>query len=194
MGLAFSTLWQFMVGEQEDTRVLMLGLDAAGKTTILYRLKLGEYVTSIPTIGFNVETIEYHNISLTVWDIGGQDKIRCLWRHYYQGTQGLIFVVDSNDIGRLQLAREELYKVLDTEELRHVPVLIYCNKQDLPDALSPSKISEELSLSKLRLNQCNRWRVQPCCAISGRGLYEGLTWFAKVLHDREKPERRIWGM
>ena len=87
----------------------MVGLDAAGKTTILYKLKLGEIVTTIPTIGmmfecrffitllpgFNVETVEYKNISFTVWDVGGQDKIRPLWRHYFQNTQGLIFVVSS---------------------------------------------------------------------------------------------------
>jgi len=69
-----------------------VGLDAAGKTTILYKLKLGEIVTTIPTIGFNVETVEYKNISFTVWDVGGQDKIRPLWRHYFQNTQGLILL------------------------------------------------------------------------------------------------------
>ena len=86
MGLAFSGLWQRMFGK-EERRILMVGLDAAGKTTILYKLKLGEIVTTIPTIGFNVETVEYKNISFTVWDVGGQDKIRPLWRHYYQNTQ-----------------------------------------------------------------------------------------------------------
>lgn len=85
-----------------------VGLDAAGKTTILYKLKLGEIVTTIPTIGFNVETVEYKNISFTVWDVGGQDKIRPLWRHYYQNTQGLIFVVDSNDRDRVVEAENEL--------------------------------------------------------------------------------------
>ena len=82
---------------KKEMRILMVGLDAAGKTTILYKLKLGEIVTTIPTIGFNVETVEYKKINFTVWDVGGQDKIRPLWRHYYQNTQGLIFVVDSND-------------------------------------------------------------------------------------------------
>lgn len=85
-----------------------VGLDAAGKTTILYKLKLGEIVTTIPTIGFNVETVEYKNICFTVWDVGGQDKIRPLWRHYFQNTQGLIFVVDSNDRERIVEAENEL--------------------------------------------------------------------------------------
>jgi small GTP-binding protein len=96
-----------MFGKKE-MRILMLGLDAAGKTTILYKLKLGEVVSSVPTIGFNVETVEYKNIKFTVWDVGGQDKIRLLWRHYYQNTQGLIFVVDSADKERVGLAKEEL--------------------------------------------------------------------------------------
>ena len=100
MGLAFSKVFGKLFGKK-DVRILMVGLDAAGKTTILYKLKLGEIVTTIPTIGFNVETVEYKNISFTVWDVGGQDKIRPLWRHYYQNTQGVIFVVDSNDRDRV---------------------------------------------------------------------------------------------
>merc|ERR1711930_1758 len=103
--------------------ILMVGLDAAGKTTILYKLKIGEVVTTIPTIGFNVETVEYKNINFTVWDIGGQDKIRKLWRYYYNNTQGLIFVVDSNDRDRIEDAREELRKILDDDEMRDVALL-----------------------------------------------------------------------
>eukprot|EP00835_Amoeboradix_gromovi_P001957 NODE_100_length_20777_cov_0.240884.p19 type:complete len:121 gc:universal NODE_100_length_20777_cov_0.240884:20770-20408(-) len=80
MGLSFSKVFEGLFGKKE-MRILMVGLDAAGKTTILYKLKLGEIVTTIPTIGFNVETVEYKNISFTVWDVGGQDKIRPLWRH-----------------------------------------------------------------------------------------------------------------
>ena len=80
MGISISRLFAGLFGKTE-MRILMVGLDAAGKTTILYKLKLGEIVTTIPTIGFNVETVEYKNISFTVWDVGGQDKIRPLWRH-----------------------------------------------------------------------------------------------------------------
>ena len=109
----------------------MLGLDAAGKTTVLYKLKLGEHVTTIPTIGFNVETIEYNGFNLNIWDIGGQDRIRALWRHYYHNTQGLIFVVDSNDIDRIDEARDELHKLLEEDELRDAILLVYANKQDL---------------------------------------------------------------
>uniref|UniRef100_A0A8C7FA84 ARF GTPase 5 n=2 Tax=Oncorhynchus TaxID=8016 RepID=A0A8C7FA84_ONCKI len=100
MGLLISSVFTRLFGKKQ-MRILMVGLDAAGKTTILYKLKLGEIVTTIPTIGFNVETVEYKNICFTVWDVGGQDKIRPLWRHYFQNTQGLIFVVDSNDRERV---------------------------------------------------------------------------------------------
>merc|ERR1719476_706264 len=115
MGLFMSKIWDRIVGK-EEMRILMVGLDAAGKTTILYRLKLGEVMTTIPTVGFNVEQVEYKNISFTVWDIGGQDKIRKLWRHYYRGTHGAIFVVDSSDRDRIEDARDELAKMLDEEE------------------------------------------------------------------------------
>lgn len=151
-----------------------VGLDAAGKTTILYKLKLGEIVTTIPTIGFNVETVEYKNICFTVWDVGGQDKIRPLWRHYFQNTQGLIFVVDSNDRERVAEAEKELanmvtnfisYKViilknnsfiflfalkLQEDELRDATLLIFANKQDLPHAMTTSELTDKLNLNQLK--------------------------------------------
>merc|ERR1712014_518932 len=117
MGLAFTKIWQRLIGKQE-MRILMVGLDAAGKTTVLYKLKLGEVVTTIPTLGFNVETVEYRNLSFTVWDIGGQDRIRRLWRHYFTGTNGVIYVVDSNDRDRTEDAREERTKMLNEDEMR----------------------------------------------------------------------------
>lgn len=89
-----------------------VGLDAAGKTTILYKMKLGEVVTTMPTIGFNVESVAYNNLNLTVWDIGGQSKIRPLWRYYYQNTDAVIYVVDSSDAERLAESREELHSML----------------------------------------------------------------------------------
>uniref|UniRef100_A0A8C5FXI0 ADP-ribosylation factor 5 n=1 Tax=Gadus morhua TaxID=8049 RepID=A0A8C5FXI0_GADMO len=122
MGLTISSLLSRFFGKKQ-MRILMVGLDAAGKTTILYKLKLGEIVTTIPTIGFNVETVEYKNICFTVWDVGGQDKIRPLWRHYFQNTQGLIFVVDSNDRERVAESNEELNKMVGINGTSRLPVL-----------------------------------------------------------------------
>ena len=163
MGLAFTKIWQRMVGKQE-MRILMVGLDAAGKTTILYKLKLGEVVTTIPTVGFNVETVEYRNISFTVWDVGGQDKIRRLWRHYYTGTNGIIFVVDSNDRDRVDDVREELTKILSDDEMRDAVLLVLANKQDLPNSMTAAEVTEKLGLHDLRHR---KWFVQSACATTG---------------------------
>lgn len=158
----------------------MVGLDAAGKTTILYKLKLGEIVTTIPTIGFNVETVEYKNISFTVWDVGGQDKIRPLWRHYFQNTQGLIFVVDSNDRERVAESADELTKMLQEDELRDAVLLVFANKQDLPNALTVSELTDRLGLQALRNK---KWYMQSTCATQGTGLYEGLDWLSNELSN-----------
>ncbi|GLU13513.1 hypothetical protein SLE2022_301460 [Rubroshorea leprosula] len=174
MGLAISRLLKMLFAKKE-MRILMVGLDAAGKTTILYKLKLGEIITTIPTIGFNVETVEYKNVSFTVWDVGGQDKIRPLWRHYFQNTEGLIYVIDSNDRERISEARDELHRMLSENELRDTTLLVLANKQDLPNAMNVSEITDKLGLHSLRQR---RWYIQATCATSGQGLYEGLDWLS----------------
>merc|ERR1719515_142269 len=182
VGLTFTKLFKSLISKRE-MRILMVGLDAAGKTTILYKLKLREVVTTIPTIGFNVETVEYKNISFTVWDVGGQDKIRPLWRHYYQNTQGLIFVVDSNDRDRIEDAREEMTKMLNEEEMRDAVVLVFANKQDLPNAMPAAEVTEKLGLQSMRNRQ---WFIQSACATTGDGLYEGLDWLSRTLSSKKK--------
>ncbi|KAK9040781.1 hypothetical protein V6N11_015921 [Hibiscus sabdariffa] len=180
MGLSFAKLFSRLFAKKE-MRILMVGLDAAGKTTILYKLKLGEIVTTIPTIGFNVETVEYKNISFTVWDVGGQDKIRPLWRHYFQNTQGLIFVVDSNDRDRVVEARDELHRMLNEDELRDAVLLVFANKQDLPNAMNAAEITDKLGLHSLRQRH---WYIQSTCATSGEGLYEGLDWLSNNIANK----------
>ncbi|KAG6398792.1 hypothetical protein SASPL_140262 [Salvia splendens] len=164
MGLTFTKLFSRLFAKKE-MRILMVGLDAAGKTTILYKLKLGEIVTTIPTIGFNVETVEYKNISFTVWDVGGQDKIRPLWRHYFQNTQGLIFVVDSNDRDRVVEARDELHRMLNEDELRDAVLLVFANKQDLPNAMNAAEITDKLGLHSLRQRH---WYIFLICTSRAR--------------------------
>jgi small GTP-binding protein len=114
---------------KKNIRIVMLGLDAAGKTTILYKLKLGEKVSTVPTIGFNVETVECKNINFTVWDVGGQDKIRQLWRHFFRDAKAVIFVVDSSDKNRSEEAKEELNRLMQDEELKDAIFLVFANKQ-----------------------------------------------------------------
>uniref|UniRef100_K7F4L5 ARF GTPase 3 n=1 Tax=Pelodiscus sinensis TaxID=13735 RepID=K7F4L5_PELSI len=158
MGNIFGTLLKSLIGKKE-MRILMVGLDAAGKTTILYKLKLGEIVTTIHTTGFNVETVEYKNISFTVWDVGGQDKIRPLWRHYFQNTQGTS-------------GRHPAPDSLSSES----------SMEDLPNAMNAAEITDKLGLHSLRHRN---WYIQATCATSGDGLYEGLDWLANQLKNKK---------
>jgi ADP-ribosylation factor protein 1 len=180
--LSVSRMWETWFGNTE-ARILMVGLDAAGKTTILYKLKLGETITTVPTIGFNLESIEYKNVSLTIWDVGGQDKIRPLWRYYYQNTDALIYVVDSNDTSRIEEARNLLAKTLEAEELRNACVLVFCNKQDLPNSMTASQVTDKLGLYSLR---DRNWYVQACQATTGQGLIDGLEWLSVQVKNQKR--------
>ncbi len=156
----------------------MLGLDNAGKTSILYKLKLNEDITTIPTIGFNVESVNYKNIQMTIWDVGGQYRIRKLWEYYFNNTNALIFVLDSCDLKRLEEVKEELYTILNHYENDRKPLLVYCNKQDLEYSFPSEEITIQLGLIHIKSRE---WLVQPCSAKSGDGLYEGLEWLSKKL-------------
>lgn len=182
MGNTLVNIFKRWFGKQ-DIRILMVGLDAAGKTTILYQLKLNEPITNtMPTIGFNVESVEYKNINFTVWDIGGQDKIRVLWRLYYQETDGLIFVVDSNDADRVEEAKAELFHLLKEEELQKAVLLVFANKQDLPLAMGTTELGDKLGLHTL----CGRrWYIQSACATKGTGIFEGLDWLSRQVRNRK---------
>ena len=134
------------------------------------------------SIGFNVETVEYKNVSFTVWDVGGKDKIRPLYRHYFQGTHALVFVVDANDRDRIGQAKEEVHMMLGSDELRGCPLLVLANKLDLPNAMGVAETTLELGLhSELRQR---RWHIQPTCAVTGQGLYEGLDWLSGTISRR----------
>lgn len=167
------------------SRVLLLGLDNAGKTTILYKVKLDENIVTIPTIGFNVETVQpCKGVSFTVWDVGGQNKIRPLWRYYFQDTQGLLYVVDSSDRERLGEAAEELHSILADDNMRACPVVIIANKQDLPNAASCTEIVERLNLAKL--TNKNKWFIQSACAVTGEGIYESMKQMADMIKQTPK--------
>ncbi|KAJ3014919.1 UNVERIFIED_CONTAM: Arf GTPase arf1, partial [Siphonaria sp. JEL0065] len=163
-------------------RILMLGLDAAGKTSILYRIKLGELVTTIPTIGFNVEEISYKDTEMILWDLGGCDKIRPLWRHYMPGSNAVICVIDSTDKERLPEALRDLqWLVSETIEMNRSSfggILVYANKQDRPNAMHVREITHQLMpiLQPLKV----RWAIMGCSATAGTGLFEGLEFLVDV--------------
>lgn len=179
MGSRFSRVKQVLA--KRNIKILMLGLDDSGKTTILYKLKLGDFVATVPTIGFNVESVEYKNIRFNVWDLGGQDMIRPLWRHYYRNTHVLIFVVDSNNKRRIYQARNELHRLINEDELSDATILIFANKQDLPGAMHVSEVAEKL---KLHTISQRRWHIQSTCAKTGQGLNEGLMWLTNNIPDK----------
>ncbi|CEQ39647.1 SPOSA6832_01180 [Sporobolomyces salmonicolor] len=217
MGISFSSLFKALFSRSQEMRILMLGLDSAfvplacrtppldstecvlGKTTILYRLQIGEVVTTIPTIGFNVETVQYKNIKFQVWDLGGQTSIRPYWRCYYADTKAVVYVVDSSDRERLPINKAELLAMLNEEELQDAKLLVFANKQkprlfdeaehtdlesrpqDQPDAMTAAEVSEGLGLDTLKNRQ---WSIHKSCAIKGEGLEEGLDWLATALQNK----------
>ena len=156
--------------------LIILQLTKAGKTTILQHLKLGESQKTVPTIGFSVETFKVHNVTFTCWDLGGQLRIRSMWRFYYNKAGSIIWVIDSSDRNprRIETAKEELTKVLSSPELSNVPVLVFANKQDLPNAMSIGEVEQGLGLSETG----HRYFIQGCCGLNGNGLLRGLEWLS----------------
>ncbi|OAX79747.1 hypothetical protein ACJ72_05929 [Emergomyces africanus] len=188
MGGSISKILSGLFWTKKEIRILILGLDNAGKTTLLYRLKLtslisiqiGEVVTTIPTIGFNVESVTYKNLNFNVWDLGGQTSIRPYWRCYYANTAAVIFVIDSTDIERLGTASDELAAMLNEEELRDAALLVFANKQDQPGAKGAGEISEALKLGELR---DRNWSIVACSAIDGKGIEEGMDWLVQTVQS-----------
>ena len=168
-------------------RLLIAGIDAAGKTTVLHVLKSNakpprHHATpphTVPTTDFNVATTTHNKVAFDVWDVGGQDSLRPLWRHYFSGTQGLIYVVDTNDTQRVAKAAEELHTMLVNDEMAHAVVLILANKTDLPRSLSTDQLASEMELGRI----AHRYRIQRACATSGEGIWEGMDWLAANVKD-----------
>uniref|UniRef100_A0A8C1E953 ADP-ribosylation factor-like 8 n=3 Tax=Cyprinus carpio TaxID=7962 RepID=A0A8C1E953_CYPCA len=164
MGLIFAKLWSFFCNQEH--KVIIVGLDNAGKTTILYQFLMNEVVHTSPTIGSNVEEIVVKKTHFLMWDIGGQESLRSSWNTYYSNTEFIILVVDSTDRERLAISKEELYKMLAHEDLRKAAVLIFANKQDMKGCMSAAEISKYLTLSSIKDHP---WHIQSCCALTGEG-------------------------
>ena len=162
-------------------KLLLVGLDNAGKTTIVKKFNGEDIGTISPTLGFQINTMEYKGYKLNIWDVGGQKTIRAYWRNYFETTEGLIWVVDSSDSLRLEDCRQELHKLLGEERLAGASLLIFANKQDIPGALPAAEIEAALQLGSLDGRQC---RVQPCSAVEGTGLAEGVDWIVSEVASR----------
>ncbi|MES1915616.1 MAG: ADP-ribosylation factor-like protein 2 [Cercozoa sp. M6MM] len=167
--------------KEKQMRVLILGLDNAGKTTAVKKI-CGEDIESIePTLGFNIKTIQHGERQLNVWDVGGQQTIRSYWRNYFEQTDGIIWVVDSADRRRLDQCKQALDDLLQEERLVGATLLVLCNKQDLAGALSAAQITQVLQLDE---QDRRHVRVQECSAVTGAGLSEALDWFVDDIASR----------
>ena len=180
MGLL--SLLKKLKGTDKEARILVLGLDNSGKTTILKRLSDEEISDVTPTQGFNVKSLVQNDVTLNVWDIGGQKTIRPYWRNYLDHTDALVYVVDSSDKKRMEETGTELEQLLCEVKLDDVPILIFANKQDLMSAHTAEEISEGLNLVSIK---DRAWNIQPCSAKNGDGLKEGMEWIMSVINDEE---------
>uniref|UniRef100_A0A914V6T4 ADP-ribosylation factor-like protein 3 n=1 Tax=Plectus sambesii TaxID=2011161 RepID=A0A914V6T4_9BILA len=182
MGL-LSILRKFKTQPGKELRILLLGLDNAGKTTLLKNLASEDIAHITPTQGFNIKSVVSDDIKLNVWDIGGQRKIRPYWKNYFENTDVLIYVIDSSDKKRFEETGMELTELLEEEKLQGVPVMIFANKQDLVNAAKASEIAEGLQLLSIR---DRAWQIQACSAVSGEGVKDGMDWISKNLKHSGK--------
>ncbi|KAM9831792.1 ADP-ribosylation factor-like protein 4D [Neosynchiropus ocellatus] len=176
----------------QTLHIVVVGLDSAGKTSLLYRLKLKEFVETIPTKGFNMEKVKLavggsRAINFQVWDVGGQEKLRPLWKSYTRRTDGIVFVVDSTELERMEEAKVELHKITRTSENQGVPVLILANKQDLDSALALSEMEKLLSVHELSMYTLHH--VQGCSAVDGQGVQQGLERLYDMIQKRKKMQK-----
>lgn len=186
MGNLFSSLYFYFFITGDKCRLMMVGLDNAGKTTALNQLKLRQFAHTVPTLGFNLEKISYEGLDFNIWDIGGQEKIRSLWLHYAEDNDGVIFMIDASDTERLELARVELRKLFSVPSLKEVPYCIFLNKQDLPGAIKKDQMEAQIYTE---YDGKMFFSVFECIAKDedNDGLIKGLDWLYKTLKERKLP-------
>ena len=178
MGFLFSKIIELFSRSKNNFKILILGIQNAGKTTILYRLSIGQHIKTSPTIGSNCEEIAFNNLKFQAWDLGGQESIRGVWDVYYLNTDGIIYVIDSNDADNFDESKTQFYKVLENDSLKNVPVLVFANKQDLTTA---KKLDEIMQVYGLDMLKTHKWHLQPCSAETGEGLINGMQWLSDQL-------------
>ena len=177
MGFILSKILDFFSRSRNNFKIIILGIQNAGKTTILYRLSIGQLVKTTPTIGSNVEEISYNNVKLQAWDLGGQESTRSMWNIYYANTDAVIYVIDTHD-ETYDDSKAQFYKLLENETLKNAVILIYANKQDLPGA---KNVSDIIRIYELDTIKDHIWHIQPCSAQTGEGLITGMKWLSDQL-------------
>ena len=191
MGAIQSVLKNYLQPGTCKVKVTIMGLGGSGKTTILYRFLLNTVVNTIPTHGFNVETIHMNKVEFTFWD----SSSRPLWRHYFAGTDAAIFVIDSSDYGQFEEAKENIWRIFLSEENQYLAstlaLLVFANKQDLQSSMTVAEVKDALDLDSMPgfgSSGMRRWHVQGSSAITAEGLMEGMDWLAAQFKgDRSIP-------
>ncbi|XP_023332242.1 ADP-ribosylation factor 2 [Eurytemora carolleeae] len=166
-------------------KIILLGLDNAGKTTILYKIKQGQVINTIPTDGFNVNinTVTHKSVNFTVYDIGGQDSNRDLWYNYYEEVEAVVYVVDSSDKNRMEESKLLLESILRHELLYNCTLLVLNNKDDRLGTCSNEEVASQLGLNQFNDRDLT---IQSTCALRGEGVWEGLDWLAKNIKKKKK--------
>ena len=190
---ASSIMWSLSSLVNTPPHVVFVGLESSGKSTILFRLKYGQYVNTAPTVGFNCEKVRTGGHQWAIWDVGGAERVRPLWRSYTRATDALIFVIDSSSTAdRLEEAKLELFRLAkqqatDCANLSRPrpPILVLANKQDLPGAKDCQTLTKNLGLDEMSEQQA--WTVCPTCAVTGEGLTDAL----EILHVMIKKVLKI---
>ncbi|OJD23956.1 hypothetical protein ACJ73_04684 [Blastomyces percursus] len=167
--------------KDKEMRILMLGLDNAGKTTIVKRIMNEDVTTVSPTLGFIIKSIDFQGYKLNIWDVGGQKTLRSYWRNYFEKTDALIWVVDATDRLRIDDCREELVGLLQQERLMGASLLVFLNKIDVEGGMGKDDIREALQLDAIKTH---KWTIFPCSAMTGSNLNEGLEWVVQDAKDR----------
>ena len=163
----------------KEAKVLWIGLGNIGKTTTLFRLKLGEVVTTLPTMGGSPEPLEYKNINFGIWDLNGNDRCRPLWNHYFENTDVIVYFVDSSDRGTIDLSAQEFQRVVNG--IQNAIILVFAHKNDLQNIMDIEEIVDKLKLNELS----NPWYIRSSSALTGDGLHEGVDWIVSVINGTE---------
>ena len=183
MGFILSKIIEFFTKSRNNFKIIILGMQNAGKTTILYRLSLGQLVKTTPTIGSNVEELTYNNVKFQAWDLGGQESNRSLWDVYYMSTDAIVYVIDSQDDEYFEESKAQFHKLLVHPILKNATILIFANKQDLPGAKSINQLIQDYGFDKIKNHI---WHIQSCSALKGEGLVTGIKWLSEQLVFRGK--------
>lgn len=183
MGFILSKILEFFTKSRNNFKIIILGMQNAGKTTILYRLSLGQLVKTTPTIGSNVEELTYNNVKFQAWDLGGQESTRSVWDVYYMNTDAIVYVIDSIDDEYYEESKIQFHKMLNNPALKNATILIFANKQDLPGAKTVNKLIEDYEFDKIKSHV---WQIQSCSALKGEGLVTGIKWLSEQLVFRGK--------